>query len=220
MTLRPPPSSASAPTSRNRPVRLCGEPAPEPGHVCAFFDSTKEKYDVIAEYFQDAIGAGDQLINIVEADAMAEHIRQLERRDVPVREAVQSKRLTLSDAESTYLKDGTVGVDAVFQLVRETLARAERDGQRVRTCGDMAWISRAPDSLDAVMAYEARINLLLPACQCTMLCLYDLSRMPAFLVADVLATHEYAIMNGRLRRNPYFVPPTEYLDMLSRRQVQ
>lgn len=30
----------------------------------------------------------------------------------------------------------------------------------------------------------------------TLLCTYDLTRMPAYLVADVLATHEHAIING------------------------
>lgn len=200
-----------------RPVQLCGQQAPQPGHICAFFDSTEMKYDVLAEYFRDAISAGDHVINIVEADAMADHLRQLEEREVPIQQAIEMDRLILNDAESTYLRDGTVDVDAVFELVKETLERAEKDGRCVRTCGDMGWIDRAPDALDAVMAYEARVNLLLPACECTMLCLYDLHRLPAFLVADVLATHEYAIMNGRLRRNPYFVPPVEYLAMLKQR---
>ena len=201
-----------------QPVRLCGEPAPQPSHICAFVDSHDAKYEMLAEYFRDAISAGDQLINIVEAEVMDDHVRQLEARDVPVRQAIETKHLTLNDAESTYLRDGTVDVDGVFDLVRETLARGVKEGRSVRTCGDMSWISRAPDTFKAVMAYEARVNLLLPSCECTLLCLYDLARMPAYLVTDVMATHEYAILNGRLRRNPYFVPPTEYLDMLSKRE--
>ena len=204
-------------TTKQHTVRLCGEPAPQPAHICAFVDGKDDKYDMLAEYFTDAITAGDQLINIVEADAMEDHVRQLEEREVPVRQAIETKRFTLNNAESTYLRDGTVDVDGVFDLVRETLARGVKDGRRVRTCGDMSWISRAPDTFKAVMAYEARINLLLPSCECTLLCLYDLARMPVYLVTDVMATHEYAILNGRLRRNPYFVPPTEYLDMLSKR---
>jgi len=198
------------------PVRLCGEPAPQPGHVCALVTGD-DKYDMLAEYFSDAIHAGDQLINIVEAGMMDDHVRALEEREVPVRRAMSTNRLILNDAESTYLRDGTVDVDGVFEMVRETLERADEDGSCVRTCGDMSWVSRTPDALKAVMTYEARINSLLPGNHCTLLCLYDLTRIPAYLVADVLATHEYAIMNGRLRRNPYFVAPDEYLAMLSKR---
>jgi hypothetical protein len=219
MTPHPHSTPRKVPGADRPAVRLCGERAPEPGHVCGFFDNETQKYDILAEYFRDAISAGDHLINIVEADTMADHVRQLEARAVPVEEAIRTSRLTLNDAESTYLRDGTVDVDGVFEMVRDTLATAGQQGRSVRTCGDMGWIARVPDAITAAMAYEARVNTLLPTCGCTLLCLYDLSRMPAFLVADVLATHEYAIMNGRLHRNPYYVPPTEYLAMLEQRGV-
>lgn len=217
MTSEQRPSTRPARAPHPNPVKLCGEPAPQPAHICAFVGGTDDKYDMLAGFFRDAIDAGDLLINIVDAEAMEDHVRQLEEREVPMRRAIETNHLTLTDAESTYLRDGTVDVDGVFDLVRQTLARGLEDGRSVRSCGDMSWITRAPETLPAVMAYEARINLLLPTCECTLLCLYDLTRIPAYLVTDVLATHEYAIMNGRLRRNPYFVPPTEYLDMLTNR---
>lgn len=218
--MKPPPPSTPRLQAARPPVNLCGSQAPQPGHVCAFFDSATEKYEVLGEYFRDAIAAGDHLINIVEADKMGEHVHRLEELGVPVEQAVDMNRMTLGDAESTYLRDGSVDVDGVFELVRAALQKADADGRCVRTCGDMSWIGRAPDALDAVMAYEARVNLLLPTCECTLLCVYDLANLPAYLVADVLATHEYAIMNRRLRRNPFFVPPGEYLSMLRQRSAQ
>ena len=40
-----------------------------------------------------------------------------------------------------------------------------------------------------------------------MLCVYDLASTPARLMSDILATHPFAVINGRLRANPYAVDP-------------
>ena len=67
------------------------------------------------------------------------------------------------------------------------------------------------------MAYEARVNYLLPDFSCTLVCAYDLALTPAALVSDILATHPAAIVKGRLRPNPFYVQPDEYLEMLRAR---
>ena len=50
-----------------------------------------------------------------------------------------------------------------------------------------------------------------------MMCVYDKAALPASTIADIIATHSYTIVNGRLRRNPNYVNPTEYLAMLRAR---
>ena len=64
------------------------------------------------------------------------------------------------------------------------------------------------------MACEARVNDFVPTFECTLLCVYDLTSTPAAMVADILATHPDAIVNGRPRANPYAVDPSEYNEML------
>jgi hypothetical protein len=47
-------------------IHLCGETLPHPGHVCAFFDSREQKYETLIPFLNDAISAGDEVINIVD----------------------------------------------------------------------------------------------------------------------------------------------------------
>ena len=99
------------------------------------------------------------------------------------------------------------------------LASAKANNHCVRTWGEMNWISRGAMPIEDVLAYEARVNELLPDFECSMLCIYDLAHTPTSLVSDVLATHPFAIIQGRLRRNPYYVQPGEYLEMLGTRKA-
>ena len=55
------------------------------------------------------------------------------------------------------------------------------------------------------------MNLLVPKFDCTFMCVYDLHRLTGTMIADLMATHPYVIMNGELRENRFYIPPEQYL---------
>ncbi|MFN2637763.1 MAG: MEDS domain-containing protein [Gemmatimonadaceae bacterium] len=197
------------------PITLCGERVVRPGHICAFFDSPNEKYQTLAPYFTEGLAAGDRLLNVVDADSRTQHLRQLAENNVPLATAMGSGQLEVLTSEETYLKDGAEDLEGMLDLMRETLETSRREGRRVRTCGEMNWIERSRMAGERVMEYEARVNEFVPTFDCTLLCVYDLAHTPPGLMSDILATHPFAIIKGRARPNPYFVPPQEYLGMMS-----
>lgn len=202
-----------------QPIHLCGQEIPHAGHICAFFDSRNEKYSVLAPYFTDGINEGDRIINVVDAGERDHHLRELKRAGVPVDDAMGRGQYQLLTAEETYLREGAVDLDGMLELLRQTLESAERDGTRVRTCGEMNWVARSSMTTERVMEYEARVNDFVPTFQCSLLCVYDLALMRSGIVADILATHPAAIINGQLRPNPYFVEPADFVEMLRQRSA-
>lgn len=204
-------------TPRGHRPRLCGEAVPTTGHICAFFESAHEKYEVLASYFADSIQAGDRVIDVVEGRAREEHVRGITEAGVDLRAALESGQLRLSTCEETYFQDGRLELDAVLEMLRVELRSASADGTPLRTCGDMNWVARDPRSRRRALEYEARVNELLPTLECTMLCTYDLAHTPASMIADILATHPFAIVKGRLRANPWAVEPGAFTEMLERR---
>lgn len=206
--------------SAPHPIHLCGKEIPHAGHICAFFDSQGEKYRVLAPYFAEGIADGDRIINVVDAKEREHHINALTYAYVPVRDAINRGQFKLLTAEETYLKDGAVELDGMLELLREALEAAKRAGTSVRTCGEMNWIGRSNMPPDKVMSYEARVNEFVPTFQCTLLCVYDLAQLHSGLVADILATHPAAIMDGQLRSNPLYVEPEVFLEKLRKRGDQ
>ena len=201
-----------------RTVHLCGETLPHPGHVCAFFDSREQKYDVLIPFLKDAIAAGDDVVNIVDASDLTAHLDTLSDGGVPVETAMSSGQLNVLTSEETYLQDGEDVLARLLVFLRETLTSAREQNHSVRTWGEMNWVARGALPIEDVLQYEARVNELLPDFECSMLCIYDLAKTPSSLMSDVLATHPFAIIKGRLRKNPYYVEPDEYLEMLNGRQ--
>ena len=61
------------------------------------------------------------------------------------------------------------------------------------------------------MDYEARVNVLVPTYDCTLLCVYDLDTLSGAMVMDILATHPYVVHRRKVLRNSCYVPPIELL---------
>ena len=102
----------------------------------------------------------------------------------------------------------------MLDFLKQTLAEAEREKFSLRTWGEMSWIARTKMPLERIMEYESRVNEIFPSADCTMVCVYDLAHTPSAILSDILATHPVAIMNGRMRPNPYYVAPADYLRMI------
>jgi len=207
-----------SPTGAHRPM-LCGEEVPKAGHICAFFSSEDEKYEVLSSYFADAIQSGDRVVDVVEAARYEEHLRGMVDAGVDMRTALESGQLRLATCEDIYFRDGRLELDAVLDMLRAELQATREEGACLRTSGEMNWVARDPAVRDRAMEYEARVNQLMAAHECTMLCVYDLAATPSSLISDILATHPYAVVNGRLRPNPWAVDPEAFLQMRAARAV-
>lgn len=96
-------------------------------------------------------------------------------------------------------------------FVHDQLVAATAEGRAVRTAGWMDWIHRDLPGTERVMVYEARMNLLVPKFKTTFMCVYDLARLSGEMVVDIMATNPYVILKGRVRQNPFFIPPEIYL---------
>ena len=200
-----------------RSVHLCGEVLPHPGHVCAFFDSRDQKYEILIPFMKDAVAAGDNVIHIVDSRARAAHIDTLSENGVPVDDIMGKGQLSVFTSEETYLREGEDVLPGLLEFLRQALERAQQQNHCLRTWGEMTWVESGGVPIEDVLEYEARVNELYPDFECTLLCIYDLARISSALMTDLLLTHPYAIIDGRLRKNSFYVQPDEYLEMLRAR---
>jgi hypothetical protein len=190
-----------------RSIRLCGEDIDQPGHICAFFTSREEEYGTLIPYLKEGVDAGEQVVNVLDGARLRDHRERLEAGGMPVDDG----RLALASSEDTYLAGGHFDMDRMVGFVRDHLVAAAAEGRLVRTAGWMDWMYREAPGTERVMEYEARVNLLVPTFDCTFMCVYDLSRLRGEMLVDILATHPYVVLKGRIRQNPFYIPPEVYL---------
>lgn len=199
-----------------QPLTLCGEKLNTSLHICAFFDSREEQYAVILPYIKEGLGNNERVINILESVSHQEHYDRLSDVGIPVKEMIANEQLKVLHSDDTYLEGGTFAAEKMYNKVEQALIEAEDAGyDRVRTYGEMGWALRSLPGRDELLEYEARINLLTPKHNCSLVCVYDISKFGEKVMADVLSTHPYVILKGKINKNPHYIQPDKILSTLN-----
>ncbi len=195
-----------------RSLSICGETLYAPIHACAFFDSRDDQYEVILPFMKEGLDNNEKVVNILEAACHHEHCRRLAHAGIGVEERSATSQLNILASEDTYLKGGSFTADKMLHLLEEALLEAKREGyESVRACGEMVWALKSVPGTDQLIEYESRLNLLTPKHSCSLVCMYDVSRFSGRVLADVLSTHQYVIMNRKVHKNPYYIEPHDFL---------
>jgi hypothetical protein len=90
-----------------------------------------------------------------------------------------------------------------------------------RLVAHLEHVIRNEDEVDGVMEYESLLNSILANHPDPVVCTYDLNKIGAGVVRDVLRTHPMVVVGGLLKENPYFLPPDRFLrEVQERRRYQ
>lgn len=202
-----------------QPLTICGEKHSAPMHICGFFDSEDERYDVILPYLKEGLENNEEVLNILESISYSDHCERLSQAGIPVEEKLATSQLKVVSADDTYLKGGSFAADKMYNLVEQALKDAHAAGYNsIRACGDMTWALRNVAGTDELMEYEARLNELTPKHSCSLICMYDINSFSGRAITDIFATHPYVILNGKIHKNPHYMEPLEFLPTLHRRK--
>jgi len=203
---------------KQQSITLCGETLKGPRHICAFFDSREEQYEVLLPYFKEGLDNKEEVITILESHSHGDHCSRLSHAGMHLDDTLANGQLKIFASEDTYLKGSAFAAERMYNMLEQVLADAQNGPYgTVRTCGDMEWALKNLPGTDELMEYEARVNLLTPKYECTLLCVYDINKFSGRAIADVLATHSHVILNGKIHKNPHFVEPMEFLQKLTSR---
>lgn len=198
---------------------VCGETFVGPMHICGFFDSEEERYDVILPYIKEGLENNEEVINILESTSHRDHCDRLAKVGIAVDDKIASHQLKILSADETYLRGGSFAADKMYQLVEQVLVDSKNAGYNsIRACGDMTWALRSVPGTDELIQYEARLNELTPKHSCSLICMYDVNRFSGRVLTDILATHPYVILNGKIHKNPHYIEPIDFLPILLKRQ--
>lgn len=205
-------------------LTICGEVHSSPMHICGFFDSEDERYEVILPYLKEGLENNEEVLNILESTSYDDHCDRLAGAGIPVEEKLANRQLKVLTADETYVKDGSFAANKMYKLVEKALIEAKEAGyDSIRACGDMSWALRNIQGTDELIQYEAQLNELTPRHSCSLICMYDINRFSGRVLADILATHPYVILNGKIHKNPHYIEPMEFLPRLlkkEKRQLQ
>lgn len=192
-------------------------------HICAFFNSRDEEYDVLNPFFKEAVEQGEKNLHIINPEFTDDHLSRLAKAGMDAHGCQACGQLTVLSWENAYLDEkGVFDKDKMLAAIDHLTGTGRDAGYgRVRIMGNMDWIFsgiQGASELD-VLQYEAEVNEVLSRNRQPAVCVYDIGKLSGSMMMDLLRTHPLTLIGGVVQENPFFTPPEEMLRELKSRKV-
>jgi hypothetical protein len=188
-------------------------------HVCAFFNSREEEYDVMLPFYKEAVDWGEKIAHIVMPQHKDDHVRRLRAHGIDTERCLGCGQLEVMDATSVYLEGGSFEEERMLRTVDGAFTAGREGGfPRLRLMGNMGWAFGGTTSGDQLLSYEARVNEVLSRNRQPAVCVYDIAWLSGAMMMDILRCHPLTLVGGVVQENPYFIPPEELLPQLRARE--
>lgn len=194
-------------------IHLAGSVLNKTRHVCAFFNSREEEYELLMPFMKEGFERGEKQCHIIDPDHRPERLRWLGGVGIHP----DSDQVDVRAWADGHLSGGGFDKDSMLALVQNAM-ESSKGSDITRWWGNMEWALTDASGVDDLIEYESRLNDFLPDYDDVVVCAYDLNRFSANVVMDVMRTHPMVIIGGILQENPFYVPPDEFLRELKGRQ--
>lgn len=206
-------------TEKKKSIHLAGSILTHNPHVCAFFHSREEEYDVLLPFIKEGFEAGDKAFHIIDPRHHTDHLQRLAQAGIDVEETSRKGQLEIREWAQAYLRDQRFDQQKMLELVEEVLQSSRADNFLLtRFVAHMEWSLQDFPGIHDLIEYESRLNYLIPQYEDPILCTYDLTQFSAEVVIDILRVHPMVILGGSLHENPFYTPPGEFLQELRQRR--
>lgn len=198
--------------NRAATMSLAGSHLGDTRHICAFFGSDDEEYRVLLPFMKDGFDCGDKAVHVVNPRGHDAHRHRLTAAGIDAATAEERGQLELRSNTDTYLRDGRFDQDRMLAVFEQLASGTARGGYALsRIVCRMDWAAESRSLIDNVIEFESRVNDVWRRHEDVVICTYHLGQFAGDTVIDVMRTHPLVIIGGILQRNPFFVPPEQFL---------
>jgi hypothetical protein len=181
-------------------------------HICQIFGNDDERQDSLFKFLLSGLQAGERTSCFSEKVNESTLTEFLGRYEISFNQARDSGALTLAGTKDVYIQDNLFDPERMLKVLSEYHIESIRQGYpAARVIGEMIpEVQRVPGG-SRLLEYEARVSLLLRDHPITSVCQYDARSFDGATIMDVLQVHPLMVVRGSVVRNPFFIPPEEYL---------
>jgi hypothetical protein len=145
-----------------RPIRFAGAYLDKSRHVCAFFDTHDDEYQVLLPFIKEGLERDEKAFHIVDPKLREDHLRRLADADIDVAAAEKRGQLEVRNWEEAYLREGHFDQNAMLALIQVVLNSDKQRYPLTRLVAHMEWALEDRKGVDDLVEYETRLNYILP----------------------------------------------------------
>ena len=203
------------------PISFAGSQLGDVRHVCAFFNSDDEEYRVLLPFIRDGFECGDKAVHVVNPDQRRDHLQRLRAVGIDPAAAEQNGQLEVRINTEAYIRDGRFDQDRMLAAFEQMASGNAKGGFPLsRICCRMDWAVEDQSCVDDVIEFESRVNDVWSRHEDAVICTYHMKQFSGDAVIDIMRTHPMVIIGGILQRNPFYIPPDEFLREFRQRRAR
>ncbi len=213
-TVRPETCSDSKPaTSPTINMGFTPEPFPANTHMCYIFNDEVERREVIARYTNSGLSSDEfvgYFADLDDEDLVDEYLSSL---GIHPPDTAHRDHVMFCPAHGVYCPDGHFTAIGMINRLKDLYGTCQtHHWVNLRVTGEMTWaLSPHITGADQLVEYESRLNLLMDTHPLTAICQYDANRFDGATLFNILQVHPMMVVRGQIVRNPYYIPPSEFL---------
>lgn len=203
-----------------KPITLAGKDITQYNHVCAFFDSRDEEFDVMTPFVKEGLENGEKAIHIINPALMQDHLTKLHKHGIDSHTCLSCGQLDVMSWDDVYLTDGTFNQDRMMNTIEDVFAAGREAGfPKIRLWANMGWTLKGAPGTIEILEFESRVNDVLARTKQLAICVYDTSKITGSLMVDILRSHPLTLIGNVIHENPFYTPPEQLVAELRARRM-
>lgn len=181
-------------------------------HMCYIYNDEIERREVMARFIESGVADNEYTFYLVDSMPKAEMQAHLQQMGIHLPPAADEQRFSVLQAETTYCPDHAFSPDTMLDTLKSLYEQSVADGfAGCRGMGEMTWALRGIPGSERLVEYESRINIVVRTHPLTAICQYDAGRFDGATIFNILSVHPMMVVRGQVVKNPYYIPPEEFL---------
>ena len=154
----------------------------------------------------------EKCVYVADENTADDVIDALRDEGMDVGAAVESGSLTVASKRETTLKEGRLVPEKLIRFWADTADAARAAGfSGLRIVAEMTWALHHDPGTERLIEFEAKVNDLVRNHPIVGICQYNRRSFAPEVILNVIRTHPLVFIEGLVCRNPYYIPPQEFL---------
>src|SRR5258708_36904876 len=181
-------------------------------HRCLIYNTREEQFAAALPFLKTGLERRERCLYIADENTADTVLNALRDTGTDVDHHLRSRAIILAGKRDTYLKAGRFDPDLWIRFLSQATQEAsESKFHGMRTLlGEMTWaLGDTPPNV--LIEYESKLNYFVRDHDVRVLCQYHRNRFSPELILGIIRTHPVVVYGGLVCKNPYYVPPDEFL---------
>jgi len=181
-------------------------------HVCQIFQDDDERQEALLRFLLSGLQAGERTSCFSDKATEPVVAEFLGRHGISCKEAEASGAFVLAPTREVYFQNDCFDPERMLGVLTKYHEDSVREGYpAARVIGEMTPMVQHVPGGSRLLEYESKVSLLLREHPVTAVCQYDARSFDGATIMDILKVHPLMVVRGSVVRNPFYIPPEEFL---------